>query len=249
MVAEALEETVSLDGKLAHTLPALFLRPGAATRHHIEGRRASFTSPLKLYLFASFAFFLAVALGPDFGLRMGGTVTSADDGGEEAGEVSPVQASEGSRAELRAAGSVGGLLADRLETLQALPPREAQRRLNEALVENVARAMFVLVPLMALALLALHARRGLTYTDHLVAATHAQTVTFALLLPGVALGSEALTFSGLGIAAGHLFLAMRRVYRTSWAGTALRWLCLSTVYAVAVGFAVVGATVAAVLTS
>jgi hypothetical protein len=249
VVAEALEETISLDSKLSRTLPALFLHPGAATRHFVEGRRASFTSPLKLYLLASFAFFLALAVGPDLRLRIGGSNLSFGPTEVPAAEEPPVQASAEELAGLRARGVLGGALADRLASIQALPPREAQRRMNAALVDNSARAMFLLVPLMALVLLALHPRRGLLYTEHLVAAVHAQTVTFAFLLPGVVLGSGGVTLAGLAAAGGHLLLALRRIYGTGWAGTAARWLALSFAYLVAVSLTVAGAALLAIFTS
>ena len=249
VVAEALEETISLDSKLSRTLPALFLHPGAATRHFVEGRRASFTSPLKLYLLASFAFFLALAVGPDLRLRIGGSNISFGPTEVPAGEQPVVQASAEEMAELRSLGAFGAALAARVDELKALPPREAQRRMNAALVDNSARAMFLLVPLMALVLLALHPRRGLFYTEHLVAAVHAQTVTFAFLLPGVVLGSGGVTLAGLAAAGGHLFLAMRRIYGTGWAGTAARWLALSFAYLVVVSLTVAGAALLAVFTS
>lgn len=249
VVAEVIDETISLDSRLSRTLPALFLHPGAATRHFIEGRRASYTSPLRLYLLASFAFFLALALGPDLRVRVGGANVRLDAVDAAQMERPPVQTTPDELARLRARGAVGAMLADHLEALEKLPPREAERRISAALVENSARAMFVLVPLMALVLLALHPRRGFFYTEHLVTAVHAQTVTFALLLPGVVSGSSTVTLAALAVSGIHLFLAMRRVYRTGWAGTALRWCALSFVYLVAVAFTVAGAALAAVLTS
>ena len=249
VVAEALEEAISLDSKLSRTLPALFLHPGAATRHFVEGRRASFTSPLKLYLLASFAFFLALAVGPDLRLRIGGSNLSVGPVQVPAAEQPPVEASAEELAELRARGRLGAALADRLAGIQALPPREAQRRLNAALVDNSARAMFLLVPFVALVLLALHPRRGFFYTEHLVTAAHVQTVTFACLLPGVVSGSGGTTLAGLAVAAGHLLVAMRRVYGTAWPGTTARWLALSFTYLVAVSLTVAGAALVAVLTS
>lgn len=246
LVAEALDESLSLDSKLARTLPALFLRPGEATRAWREGRRASFTSPTKLYLVASFLFFFALALGPDFRLSIG---TSGANIGPAREDGSPLKADPAKLAALRAEGGIRGAFADHLERLQALPPAEAQRQVNAALVENAAKAMFVLVPLMGLVLLLLHVRRRVTYAEHLTFALHAQTVTFALLLPGLAAGSGVTTTAGLLVSGAHLLVAMRRVYETSWAGTVLRWAVLSLVYLFALALAVAGAAGAAVLTS
>jgi len=254
LVAEALDESLSLDSKLARTLPALFLRPGDATRAWRAGRRASFTSPTKLYLVASFLFFFALALGPDFRLNVG---TSGANIGPARADGSAVKADPAKLAALRAEGGIRGAFADHLERLQALPPAEAQRQVNAALVENAAKAMFVLVPLMGLVLLLLHVRRralrqargAVYYAEHLTFALHAQTVTFVLLLPGLAAGSGVATAAGLLVSGAHLLVAMRRVYETSWAGTVLRWAVLSLVYLFALAIAVAGAAGAAVLTS
>ena len=60
VVRELIEHHLFLDGKMMMTLAALLLRPGMLTRAFIEGRRVRFVSPIRLYLFASFAFFLAL---------------------------------------------------------------------------------------------------------------------------------------------------------------------------------------------
>lgn len=45
------------EGKVWHTIPELFLRPGRLTRRYIDGERAKFVSPMALYLFAVFLMF------------------------------------------------------------------------------------------------------------------------------------------------------------------------------------------------
>jgi hypothetical protein len=57
---ELVEHHLLLDGKTLRTAYALVLRPGELTRAYIEGRRARYVSPIRLYLFMSFAFFLAL---------------------------------------------------------------------------------------------------------------------------------------------------------------------------------------------
>jgi hypothetical protein len=48
------------EGKLWRTLPLLFLKPGRLTREYIDGRRASYVSPIALFLFAVFVMFAAL---------------------------------------------------------------------------------------------------------------------------------------------------------------------------------------------
>jgi len=60
ILRELLEHHLFLDGKMVMTLVALLFRPGVLTRAFIEGRRVRYVSPIRLYLFTSFAFFFAL---------------------------------------------------------------------------------------------------------------------------------------------------------------------------------------------
>ena len=48
------------EGKVWRTLPLLAFRPGKLTREYIDGRRASYVSPLALFLFSVFLLFAAI---------------------------------------------------------------------------------------------------------------------------------------------------------------------------------------------
>lgn len=65
-VHDLLHGVLHFEGKLWHTLPLLFWRPGELTRRYINGERARFFSPLALFLFAvflTFAIFSAMGSG------------------------------------------------------------------------------------------------------------------------------------------------------------------------------------------
>lgn len=49
------------EGKVFRTLPMLAFRPGKLTREYIDGRRASYVSPLALFLFSVFLLFAAIS--------------------------------------------------------------------------------------------------------------------------------------------------------------------------------------------
>ncbi len=48
------------EGKIWRTLPMLIIRPGRLTREYIDGRRASYVSPLALFLFSVFVMFAVI---------------------------------------------------------------------------------------------------------------------------------------------------------------------------------------------
>src|SRR5688500_699872 len=63
-VHELTHEVLNVDGKIFRSLRLLLTRPGFLTREIFRGRRASYVSPLRLYLLASV---LSFALGAMFG--------------------------------------------------------------------------------------------------------------------------------------------------------------------------------------
>lgn len=58
-------ETLSLDSRLKLTLQQLFLKPGSVPKQYVEGHRARFVPPIRLYVFASFAAFLLQPFSSD----------------------------------------------------------------------------------------------------------------------------------------------------------------------------------------
>jgi hypothetical protein len=59
------KELFDYDGKIFRTVWLLFARPGFLTREAFADRRASYVSPLRLYLFFSVLFFAAFAFAPN----------------------------------------------------------------------------------------------------------------------------------------------------------------------------------------
>ena len=67
---DLLHGVLHFEGKIWRTLPLLAWKPGELTRSYIEGKRASFVSPLALFLFSVFLMFAVVSatgnLNPSF---------------------------------------------------------------------------------------------------------------------------------------------------------------------------------------
>ena len=58
-----LHGVLHFEGKIWRTLPLLVWKPGELTRRYIDGQRASFVSPVALFLFFVFLTFAAISLG------------------------------------------------------------------------------------------------------------------------------------------------------------------------------------------
>ena len=61
-IAETADELLLVEARLPRTIRALFWPPGHLTREWRRGRRASYVTPLRLYLLAAVPFFLGVSV-------------------------------------------------------------------------------------------------------------------------------------------------------------------------------------------
>jgi len=64
LIADFFRETFELDSKLFRTLKLLLIKPGRLSAEFSRNRRASYVSPVRLYLFASVIYLFAVSLAP-----------------------------------------------------------------------------------------------------------------------------------------------------------------------------------------
>src|SRR5687767_329412 len=71
LAVDVVTEFSGWDGRLALTLRELVRRPGMLTREFLEGRRARYISPLRLYLVSSLVYFLLAAAAPNVRLESG----------------------------------------------------------------------------------------------------------------------------------------------------------------------------------
>jgi len=67
LVSELLREAFELDSRLVQTLKLLMFKPGALALEFSRNRRASYVSPIRLYLFVSILFFFLLALTTEIG--------------------------------------------------------------------------------------------------------------------------------------------------------------------------------------
>ncbi|WP_035568511.1 DUF3667 domain-containing protein [Hyphomonas adhaerens] len=60
LVASSLADTFALDSRLWRSVPLLLFRPGRMTRNYLDGKRARYVPPFRMFLLASLLFFLTV---------------------------------------------------------------------------------------------------------------------------------------------------------------------------------------------
>jgi hypothetical protein len=244
---------VALEGTLWRTLWLLLCRPGRLTREYLDGRRRRYVLPLRLYLTASFVFFLVLKLFA--GNFQPGTDVRADGQKVPLAEFRAEIASAAAGARAEAASGVASGAAPKFEVVQdnecGRPGQRACNRLEAALNESLLRlqehpqealehtrdhalhwapyAIFVMLPGFAAIMLLAYRNRRMTYGEHFVFSLHLHAFWF---LAGLLLIVVPDAISGLLQLAVMLYggWAMHETYGGRWWTTVLRALFVIVLY-------------------
>lgn len=254
MVADVLEDELTVDRRLPATLMPLFLKPGQLTVDYVNGRIARYIRPFRLYLVSSVIFFVLLSF---FSLRFIREALAPPDPTMAADTVGLVQidseiaAIERALEEPAVGDGVMAALEDvavnlghpaldsaataKLRQLSRMEPGEAAERVVGDFLRYGSWVMFILLPLFAAVLKALYIRRRRYYAEHFIFLLHTHAfiyLLFSVLLLLVMLGwgrGWVLTVI-LGWIAVYVFLAMRRVYAQSRSKTLVKWWVLGWIY-------------------
>jgi hypothetical protein len=255
VIHELVGQFIAVEGKLWRTLALLAFQPGRLTTEYLAGRRNRYIVPLRLYLSASFLFFLIVKVAMpaappgSLGFDPQHSVIATDDGGKvtregahltiESGDANESPVEVDLDPDLRCGDKDAPCatwkkaLARTLAAYKADPGRE-RARFVDRLQSNASYALFAMLPVFALLTSLVYRNRRMYYGEHMVFALHMHTFWFlaALLLtflPGDIGDPLWLLVFGYGL------WAMHRVYRGRWFPTVLRAVFISSVYSVVVG--------------
>jgi hypothetical protein len=244
------EHILAFDVKSARTLCALIARPGQLTLDWAQGRRMNWVAPFRLYLGASFLFYIALWTSGLALLQITAVPMTAEeiqsagmtphDDGTPIYMFSPemlikpvpqVTVPPQTRQRLQE-------LADRtgIPKLAALAQMvlDNPARLNEAADVWLPRILFALVPLAAALFALFRGRRPLLYMDHLAFALHLQSFIFLLsiaMMPLWARYDTAWASIGPGLVIlAYGALAHRRVYGNALWLSAAKVLIVLSIY-------------------
>jgi hypothetical protein len=239
LARDAFWELSGWDGRFAATVRMLVLAPGRLTREFLEGRRARYISPLRLYLVASLAYFVLAAAAPapvnhrvavagaTIEVSPAGVVGAARDARE--GRMTP-QERDAALAEVARAPKLLRPVFRRA----ILDPTGFKR----GMIENLPRVLFALVPVFALILSIFYRRRR--YPEHLYFALHLHAFVF-VALAAAALAKFTRLYSvtlvvDLAVALSivmYTLSALRRVYGGSPLSTIAKAAASATLYLLA----------------
>ncbi|GAA0746681.1 hypothetical protein GCM10009107_14480 [Ideonella azotifigens] len=256
-VHEFITHYVALEGALWRTLRMLLTRPGQLTREYFHGKRRHFVLPLRLYLTASFVFFLVMKLtGGDgrhiiVGSHLPATAASAPAAANSAASSASSASADASEPEVE--------LDDDsvLATIDDKDLQREQRCLKEsdacsAIDHFVARmthkasaahpegmshqfaakapyAVFLMLPFFAALMKLAYLGRKRSYGEHFVFSLHVHSFWFIALLCIQVLPNAVMVLPLLAIPV-YGALSMKRVYGGSWWATLPRALLISLAY-------------------
>ena len=222
LVGQFVGKITSLDGKLPRSLLALVFRPGKLDTAWLRGQRASWISPISLFLVINLLYFLAPPI-TDFHLPLVDQLEMPIYSGwaNERIEARFPEFSDWAAS----AGTVE--LSEEFRTFEKAFNRRS---------EELSKTLLILhVPLMAVVLMLLYRRRRIFLVDHFVIALHYWTflLTAAAVMPRIAtsvptmlhsigwggtpLAGEAIwKFATLAWVIGYLVVALRRAYDQGW---------------------------------
>jgi hypothetical protein len=256
LAVDAFWELSGWDGRFFTTVRALVRRPGLLTREFLEGRRARYISPLRLYLMASLVYFLVAAATPEVQTDSGKTIffgphlklsQPPDSAGSRPQRVANA-ASESLRAsQARDSAANAEVLADIAEAPGFLQPflRRAVNDpdgLQDSFFRAMPRMLFALLPVFACIVALFY--RGRKYPEHLYFAIHLHALLFlALTLSELPAFTQSAVFLSvakfLTVAWIPIYstLAFRRVYGGSVRRTLAKEVAIGTIYGVTSMFA------------
>lgn len=248
-VHEFVGHYVALEGALWRTLALLLLKPGRLTREYFAGRRRRYVLPLRLYLSASFVFFVLVKLlgAGDLNLQFAGALDA--QGRPVQVTSSPEYAAELQQArdclEQRSACAWSDRLGARLQ-LQFAKAADAPQATQQRLVAMAPYTVFLMLPVFAAIVQLAYRSRRMNYGAHFVFSLHMHSFWFVALL-AMSLLPDPMTGPLAGLTVGYGLWALQQVYGGRWWTTGLRAFVISVLYTVAFALGLIGVMALAVL--
>ncbi len=200
LLRDAFGDLFELDSRLWRTMIPLLIRPGLLTKDYLEGRRARYMPPFRMYLVLSVFFFVVAFFNPRDDLAifyepvvaptaevMPEEEVSVED---EPAEDAPEEDDAGflndcSIGELDLDPGFGWLkrrmTPERLEEVCKRVKAVGETGLKKAVLENIPAALIILLPIMAFVLKLLYPLSRRYYVEHLLFFVHFHSFVFFIL--------------------------------------------------------------------
>ncbi|MDP6908619.1 MAG: DUF3667 domain-containing protein [Flavobacteriales bacterium] len=236
----------NFDTKLLTTLRYLILKPGFLSEEFAKGRRAAYVPPIRLYLFISFIYFLAIGDGSvvDANMKMNGVTINPDI--ENPDSITSMllgyNADSNNQIEL-----------DSMLTIMEMDTTDFNRHLAKQLVRlindqdafvekwisNMSIAMFFLMPVFALLLWLMAAKPKPYYIDSLMFSLNIHSFFFLALTVEYIIAifwPNGLIYTLLLIGMiGYIVTGTKRLQRINWKQSMAKTVLVTTCYMLVLG--------------
>lgn len=234
LLSDALDGLFQIDSRLGRTVIPFLLRPGFLTREYNAGRRMRYSSPLRIYLLFSVAYFFALSFVHFEGSLNLGRSPGPAGGTRVESQLAITDATSRSEPEVHLGFTrLEQHIRSQIKLLQQADPKEAQRRLKEGFLAQASKGLIFLLPVFALLLKLLYLGRRRFYIEHLTCALHLHAYVLFILLLCLLPPLRAHLGGMLLLCYVQLVLALRAVYGESIARTLCKSLALLFLYSLA----------------
>lgn len=190
LLNDFLSGSFNIDSKFFSTFRYLILKPAFLTREFLNGKRAKYLTPLRLYLLVSFAYFAVLSLTNNSALKFKETdskeeipVIFSDSEQDTLAVMSDSLLSEQSEAISFESefDNDSTLLGIETKTLKSLNSKKGRQAFRDNFNEYMSISMFFIMPFAALFLFWFFGR-GTYYLEHLIFLIHLQSLVFLIML-------------------------------------------------------------------
>jgi len=230
LLKDLVHENFTWDAKAIRSIVPLIIKPGLLTLEFMNGKRANYNRPLRLYLFVSFVYFVVSGFVGD--------QTDSDvevEAVENADEFIKVNFAEGESDSIELAtihqdssGWKGNefLKTNFPEATASIETREGLLRFQEALLNSLPMFFFAIIPAFGFWMFLLFYRRGSYYVDSFVFSLHGQTAIFIgvliVIIVQMIFPREIFSFIMFFLLFYYFAVAAKRVYKVSLFGSIIR---------------------------
>ncbi len=255
VVAEGFSTFVAFDTRIGKTLGPLIRRPGRLTNEYLDGRRARYVHPFKLYFAFSLVFFLVFSFSDYSIIHTNGpgivSISTLGDGSPGAADSQTVDGSIDTS--ISTEGESSEWINEFFAPLEELAENDPER-FDGLFFDRLSKSLIILVPVVALLLQLLYWKPR--YVAHLVFSLHLHSFAFLVLVVGALadLSIGAMGFDGGGMGNNvatlavliYTFLALRRVYAQGRLITTLKLVALILGYILALVLTMLGTLIVTV---
>lgn len=262
MLTHAIGDYFHFDSKFIRTMKPLLLQPGFLTNEYNAGKRTTYLPAVRMYIFISIVFFIALSSNGQKTLNIGSSDRAASSLKElQETDQASLTASQKKVAKMRLENQRKDKAKPRTAeeyavSQKALPEAQRDSYLNyyfkhkaldlknsesvqiafkETLFHNLPKMMFLLLPLFAVILMLIFRKSGIFYAEHFIYALHLHSFLYLFLLIPIFIGWSIYWFVVLGITY-YIYKSLRAVYKNSMGKTIFKMLLMGTSYAFILGF-------------